>query len=71
MASLMNSGIILIAQKMGKIENRAIINLVIKEILESSSQSPLLIVVNLHAKEAKLRTEIIGVMMGKTKINRI
>ena len=70
-ARIKNSGKTLIAQKIGIIEDKPIINLVIKETLESSSHSPLLNVVNLHAKDAKLRTEIIGVIMGKTKIKRI
>ncbi len=67
----MNSGKTLIVKKIGMIENRTIINLVMKETSELSSHSPLFNVDNLHAKDAKLRTEIIGVMIGKTKIKRI
>ena len=63
-------GRILIAQNMGKIENRTIKNFVAKEVSDSSQLS-FLNVVNLHAMDAKLNMEMIGVINGKTKINKI
>ena len=63
-------GRILIVQNMGKIENRTIKNFVAKEVSDSSQLS-FLKVVNLHAIEAKLNMEMIGVINGKTNINKI
>jgi hypothetical protein len=59
-----------IQQKIGNIENIIIKNFVKIEISESSQLS-FLKVVNLHAMDAKLNIEIIGVIKGKTKINNI
>ena len=55
---------------MGNIEKRTISNLVPNEISESSQLS-FRKVVNLHAIEAKLKIETIGVINGKTNINNI
>ena len=55
---------------MGNIEKIIINSLVRKEVL-ASSQLSFLKVVNLHAIEAKLKIETIGVINGKTKINNI
>jgi len=63
-------GRILIVQNMGKIENRIIKNFVAKEVSDSSQLS-FLKVVNLHAMDAKLNMEMIGVINGKTNINKI
>lgn len=63
-------GRILIVQNMGKIENTIIKNFVAKEVSDSSQLS-FLKVVNLHAMDAKLNMETIGVINGKTKINKI
>ena len=60
----------LIVQKMGKIENSTIKTLVAVEISDSSQLS-FLNVVNLHAMDAKLNIAIIGVIKGKTNINKI
>lgn len=60
----------LIVQKMGKIENKTIRNLVAAEVSDSSQLS-FLNVVNLHAMDAKLNIAIIGVIKGKTNINKI
>ena len=57
-------------QNTGKIENRIIKNFVAKEVSDSSQLS-FLNVVNLHAMDAKLNMETIGVINGKTKINKI
>ena len=62
-------GRILIVQNMGKIENIIIKNFVAKEVSDSSQLS-FLNVVNLHAMDAKLNMEMIGVINGKTKINK-
>ena len=59
-----------IVQNTGNIEKRIIRNLVPNEISESSQLS-FRKVVNLHAIEAKLKIETIGVINGKTKINKI
>jgi hypothetical protein len=67
-ASIRYCGIIIMQQKMGKIEANPIKNFVKKEISESS-QSSFLCVVNLHAIDIKLNTETIGVMRGNTRIN--
>ena len=67
MANSMYCGSMIIEQKMGKIENRTIKILVIKEVFCSSHDS-FLKVVNLHAILEKLKTEIIGVIIGKTNI---
>jgi len=66
-----NSGIILTVQKIGIRAAKTIINFVKKEISVSSSQLSFLKVVRRHAKEAKLKTEITGVIIGKTNIKRI
>ena len=66
-----NSGIMLTVQKIGIIAAKTIINFVIKEIFVSSSQLSFLKVVKRHAKEAKLKIEITGVMIGNTNIKRI
>lgn len=63
-------GRILIVQNMGKIEKTIIKNFVAKEVSDSSQLS-FLKVVNLHAMDAKLKMETIGVINGKTKINKI
>jgi hypothetical protein len=60
----------LIVQKMGKIENKTIKNLVAVEVSDSSQLS-FLNVVNLHAMDAKLNIAIIGVIKGNTNINKI
>jgi len=56
-------------QKIGNIENKIIKNLVEKEVSVSSQLS--FLVVNLHAIDAKLNIEMIGVMIGNTNINKI
>ncbi|GAG78136.1 unnamed protein product [marine sediment metagenome] len=61
----------LTVQKNGIIAAKTIINFVIKEIFVSSSQLSFLKVVKRHAKEAKLKIEITGVMIGNTNIKRI
>lgn len=55
---------------MGKIENKTIRYLVALEVSDSSQLS-FLKVVNLHAIDAKLNMAIIGVIRGKTNINKI
>ncbi len=64
------SGIIQIAQNIGRRENKIISNLVEKEIL-SSSRSSFLNVVKRQAIEAKLNADIKGVIKGNIKINNI
>jgi hypothetical protein len=66
-----NSGIMLTVQKIGIKAAKTIISFVKKEIFASSSQLSFLKVVKRHAKEAKLRIEITGVIIGKTNIKRI
>ena len=60
----------MIVQKMGNNAKSTMRNLVPKETGESSHIS-FRKVVNLHAIEAKLKIAIIGVINGKTKINKI
>ncbi len=66
-----NSGIMLMVQKIGIIAAKTITNFVRNEIFESSSQFSFLKLVKRHAKDAKLKMEINGVIIGNTKINRI
>ena len=66
-----NSGIMLTVQKIGIRAAKTIISFVKKEVSVSSSQLSFLKVVKRHAKEAKLKIEITGVMIGKTNIKRI
>jgi hypothetical protein len=58
-------------QNNGSRDANTIITHVIFEMLVSSSHLFFLNVVNLHAKEAKLNTEITGVIRGNANINRI
>jgi hypothetical protein len=60
----------LTVQKIGITDAKTITNFVKNEVFESSSQLFFLKVVKRHAKDAKLKTAIMGVIMGKTKIKR-
>ncbi len=60
-----------IEQNMGSIAAIPIITQVIIDILVSSSHLSFLKVVNRHAKDAKLKTDITGVIIGKTNIKRM
>jgi len=66
-----NSGIILAVQKIGITAAKTITIFVNNDVSVSSSQLSFLKVVKRHAKEAKLKIEITGVMIGKTNIKRI
>jgi hypothetical protein len=60
----------LIVQKIGTNDAKTIANFVKNEVFESSSQLSFLKVVKRHAKDAKLKMAITGVIMGKIKIKR-
>jgi len=70
-ANVKNSGKTTIEQNMGSIAEIPIITQVIIDILVSSSHLSFLKVVNRHAKDAKLKTDITGVIIGKTNIKRM
>ncbi|GAH18347.1 unnamed protein product [marine sediment metagenome] len=60
----------LTVQNNGTKDANTIANFVKNEVFESSSQLSFLKVVKRHAKDAKLKTAITGVIMGKIKIKR-
>ncbi|MBA7700084.1 hypothetical protein ES703_108791 [subsurface metagenome] len=70
-ANTKNSGKTLVEQKIGIIAAIPIIIHVVFETFVSSSHLFFLKVVNLHAIEAKIRIEIIGVIIGRIKINNM
>jgi len=65
------SGKTTMEQNKGRIAEMTIMIQVKIDIFVSSSHLSFLKVVNLHAKDAKVKTEINGVIKGKTNINRM